>query len=161
MTQRQRSTLSRAHFTNWIIANLSAEGLPVGDNSTPLDPYGWKGAQPNATDATFTPWMSVSNGTARPSARPQSLGDAGSEHVMSYGIQYAAVTREQVEWLADKLRKTFVNAERNQVDCGVYGIWTIVQVQCVSIGGISRIRSALPDYYVQTDNFDIWASKEF
>jgi GTPase SAR1 family protein len=158
---RQRSTLSRAHLTNWLVTTLSLEGLPVGDNSTPTDPFGWQG-QPNSTGTNFIPWMSVTNGTARPRplAQNAAFGDAGEEHTVSYAIQYAAVTREQVEWMADKMRKVFANADRTEIDCFDYGVWRILQAQCISIGGISRIRSALPDYYTQTDNFDLWVSRK-
>jgi hypothetical protein len=156
---RQRSSLSRAHFTAWMVATLSVEGLPVGDNNTPAIPYGWQG-EPNDSTSVYIPWMSVATGTARPTTRPSAFGDAGSEHVLSYAVQFAAVGREQVEWMADKMRKVLVNSDRTIVDCGVYGEWRIVQAQCISIGGITRVRSTFPDSFTQTDNFDIWVSRE-
>lgn len=154
---RQKATLSRGHFTAWMITLLKVEDFPVGDNNIPVEPYGWQG-QPNDASATFTPWMSVGTGTARPSGG--SFGDSASEHVLSFSVTYNGVTRDQTEWLADKMRKEFGNAERSVVDCGVYGSWKIQQVQTISVGGIQRIKTSFPDYYVQTDAFDIWVSKE-
>lgn len=166
---RARAILSRGYFTDWVIGLLKHEHMPlastsdpvipvaVGDNNTPDTAYGWQG-QPNDGSATFIPWMSVGTGNARPTGG--TFGDSASEHVMSYSITYSSVARDQGEWLADKMRKEFGNAERQQVDCGEFGTWKILQVQTMSIGAITRIKSSFPDYYVQTDAFDIWVSKE-
>lgn len=166
---REKAVLSRGFFTDWIIALLKEQELPVetigdtpisvpvGDNNVPEQPYGWQG-QPNDDGSYFIPWTSVATGMGKPSGG--SFGDSASEHVMSYTITYSGVGRDQTEFLADRLRKEFANAERETVDCDDFGEWKILQVQVTSIGPMSRIASSFPDYYVQTDGFDIWVSKE-
>jgi hypothetical protein len=159
---RDRSSISRAHFSNWLITTLEAFGNPVGDAHYPrTTAYGWQG-EPNVETSFFIPWLASTPGTARvnPAPRGGAFGDSGKEWTLSYSISYNAVDREQVEWLADSTRKSLVNTERVEVDCGDYGTWQIQQAQCITVGGVLRIRSTDPDYYVQTDAFDIWVSKE-
>lgn len=156
-----RSSISRAHVTASLITTLVGLGNPVGDGNVPQGvSYGWQGA-PNDIGSFFIPWLSVMPGVGRPSATtPGSFGDSGSEHVLSYSITINAVDREGVEWLADSTRKEMVNVPRTTLDCGVYGMWKIQQIRSTSIGGILRVRTTDPDYYVQTDGYDIWVSKE-
>ncbi len=158
-----RSSPSRAHVTAWMVSELEETGHPVGDGNVPENlPFGWQG-QPNAAPSFFIPWLSTMPGTARINPSQATIGsfaDAGSEWVMSYSVSFNAVNREEVEWIADSTRKHLVNVERTDLDCGDYGHWKVQQVRSVSIGGINRVRQTDPDYYLQTDNFDVWISKE-
>lgn len=154
---REKPTISRGHITKYLVDTLALQSFPVGDGKAPTVPHGWQG-EPNATGSHFIPWMGVQTGTGRPTGG--SFGGSSTEHILSYSVEYAAVDREQVEYLADSTRKLLVNAVREDIDCGDAGTWKLQQVTNTSIGGISRLRSPFPDYFVQTDGFDIWVSKE-
>jgi len=151
------TALSRGYFTAWLLSVLNTSDFPVGDGNTPVEAYGWQG-QPNDAGSHFLPWLSSMPGTGRPTAG--SMGDSSSEHILSYTISFNAVTREQVEWIADKMRAVLVSTTRVTVNCGAFGNWRVQQARNVSIGGVMRVKSSFPDYYVQSDAFDIWVSKE-
>lgn len=157
-----RSSLSRGHFSKWLIDTLEDTGNPVGDANVPNGVlFGWQG-EPGVSGSYFIPWLASSPGTARinPNPRGGAFGDAGREWILSYSVTYNSANREQVEWLADSTRKELVNIDRVNLDCGDYGTWRIQQLQSITVGGILRVRTTDPDYFVQTDTFDIWTSKE-
>jgi hypothetical protein len=131
-------------------------GLPVGDNNAPQDPYGWQG-EPNSDGSNFIPWMVLTAGAA--SAGTGSFGASASEWRLPYTAFYAGVTRTQLEWLADRVRVKLCNIERENVATDT-GAWRIQQIRCTSMGGTNRIGSTFPDYYTQSDLFEVWLSKE-
>lgn len=149
-------TIARGPITDRLLAELKETNLPVGDNTIPESAYGWQG-EPNSDGSNFIPWMVLTAGTAP--AGTGSLGISASEWRMSYTVFYAGVTRAQLDWLADKVRTKFVSIEREPVTTGS-GNWRIQQVRCTSVGGTNRIGSTFPDYFTQTDLFEVWLSKE-
>lgn len=150
--------INRGPITDRLVAELKTAGLPVGDNRAPLDPYGWQG-EPDSENSSFIPWMTISAGTGRTQARPGSLGDSSSEWNLSYTVTYAAVTRDQLDWLADKMRLVLTGVQRDAVTTES-GRWRFQQIRCNTVGGTNRITSAFPDYYTQADLFEVWLSKE-
>lgn len=151
------TTITRGPITDRLLAELAELGLPVGDNNTPLDPYGWQTDQPDAPDSSFIPWMTINAGTAQPGTG--SLGMSASEWRMPYSVLFAAVNRGQLDWLADKVRTKLASIERESITTDS-GNWKIQQIRCTSVGGSNRIGSTFPDYFTQADLFEVWLSKE-
>lgn len=149
-------TITRGPITERLIAQLASLGLPVGDNSPPTTPHGWQG-EPNADTSTFIPWMSVVAGTAQ--AGVGSFGMSASEWRLPYSVTYAGVTRKQLDWLADKARDGLVSIARENVLTDG-GSWRICQIRCTSVGASNRFGAPFPDYYTQSDLFEVWLSKE-
>ena len=151
------SAVSRRQITDRLIAELEEPGFPVGDSNAPTDPYGWSG-EPNLETSTFTPWMSISALTAQSQRIPGALGDTGTEWNLPYAIFFSGVTRPQCEALADKMRLALTNIERETITTPS-GNWRIQKVSCVGIGAMNRVGSSFPDYFTQTDSFEVWISK--
>ena len=150
------TTISRSGITDRLISELNEMTLPVGDGSVPEDPYGWQG-EPNDDQSTFIPWMSIAAGVARPGTG--SMRGSAENWQLPYTIQYAAVSRSQLDWLADRVRTKLVNIERESVESGSAN-WRIQQIRCTSVGGSNRIGATFPDYFTQADLFEVWITKE-
>jgi len=151
------SSISRGPISNRLLAELDTEGFPVGDNASPVVPYGWQG-EPNDPGTTFTPWLSLTPGVASLQTPPGSIGDSQSQWRLNYTIVYAGVSRKQTEALADRMRLNLTNISRESVDTPT-GKWRIQKVTCIGIGNTSRIGSAYPDYFTQADSFEVWVTK--
>ena len=151
------SSPARGPITTRILTELKGPGFPVGDNSSPEEPYGWSG-EPNADSTSFTPWMSLSAMTGTPQ-RTQAMGDTGTEWILPYSVFYAGVSRKQAEALADRLRAALTDIVRESVTTET-GNWRIQKISCTAIGTSNRIGSSYPDYYTQADSFEVWISKE-
>ena len=152
------SAVSRQQITNRVLAELNEAGFPVGDNNAPTAAYGWAG-EPDEIDATFTPWMTLTPLAAQPQRIPGAVADTGTEWILPYMVFYAGASRKQCEALADKMRLALTNIERERVDSPSGG-WRIMKISCTAIGSNSRTGSAFPDYYAQSDTFEVWISKE-
>jgi hypothetical protein len=152
------SALSRGPITTALVTHLETAGFPVGDNSAPTIPYGWQG-EPDSANTTFIPWMSLTPGTATPQNPPGTFADTGTEWRLSYTVFYAGVTRKQQEALADRMRSTLVSITRQGVVTDT-GTWRIQKVSCPGVGSSNRIGSAYPDYFTQSDTFEVWITKE-
>jgi len=140
-----------------VIAELETEGFPVGDNSYPDDPYGWQG-QPNEEGGSFIPWMSVTPGAAMPQNPVGALADTGTEWRLPYNVFYAGISRRQTEALADRLREALTNISREKITTDT-GTWKIQKISCTAVGSNNRVGSAYPDYFTQSDSFEVWISK--
>lgn len=149
-------TITRGPITDRLITELNAVGLPVGDNSVPITPYGWQG-EPNAEGASFIPWTSIFGGAGTRSSG--SFAESASEWRLPYSVTYAGVTRKQLDWLADKARTRLVNIARESVTIGSES-WRICSIQCTTVGATNRNGVPFPDYYTQSDLFEVWLSKE-
>lgn len=150
-------TLTRGPVTARLIAELQETNLPVGDNHAPTDAYGWQDEEPGADESNFIPWMVLTAGTASAGAGP--LSASAADWKVPYTVFYAGVTREQLDWLADAMRMKLVNIERDPVNTDS-GVWRIQQIRCTSVGGTVRQAATFPDYYSQSDLFEVWLSKE-
>ena len=148
-------TIERAPVTERMLDELKLSALPVGDNAAPDDAHGWQG-EPNSDGTNFIPYMMLSAGVAR--AGTGSIGQSASEWRLPYSVTYAGVSRDMVDWLADKVRVQLTNITRDRVAEGFN--WRIQQIRCTSVGGSNRIGSTFPDYFTQADLFEVWLSKE-
>src|SRR5262245_22743089 len=151
------SSISRGPITSRLLAELATEGFPVGDDSSPLVPFGWQG-EPNSPGVTFTPWLSLSPSTGTLQAPPGAIGDSQSQWRLGYIVNYAGLSRKQTEALADRMRMNLTNIARESIDSDT-GRWRIQKVPCNAIGTTDRIGSAYPDYFTQADAFEGWVPK--
>jgi hypothetical protein len=151
------SSLSRGPITTRLLTELETEGFPVGDNASPMVPYGWQG-EPNQPGTTFTPWSSLSPGAATLQNPGGAMGDSQSEWRLAYMVTYAGLSRKQTEALADRMRMNLTNIARESVQTDT-GNWRIQKVTCTAIGNTNRIGSAYPDYFTQADSFEVWVTK--
>lgn len=153
---RTVATISRSGITDRLISELSELNLPVGDGTVPETDYGWQG-EPNDDNSSFIPWMTISAGVARPGTG--SLAGSAENWMLPYTVQFAAVSRGQLDWLADRVRTKLVNIERESVESGSAS-WRIQQIRCTSVGSSNRIGATFPDYFTQADLFEVWITKE-
>lgn len=150
-------TLARGPITTHLLAALrDGTVFPVGDAAPPTEPHGWQG-EPNAAGTNFIPWLSFTSGTA--SVSGGTLGASASEWRAIYYLTTAGVTRSQTDGVADLARGLVVATERSNIAAGGLS-WRILQVRTTSIGGVVRVSSANPAYFVQTDTLEVWLSKE-
>lgn len=152
------SAISRGPITSRVIIELETEGFPVGDNQAPEEGFGWAG-EPNADSSTFTPWMSVAPLTGQSQRLPGALGDTGTEWTLPYSVFYAGISRAHVEALADKMRNKLTNIAREVIETDGAN-WKIQKISCNTVGGVARVGSTFPDYFTESDMFDVWVSKE-
>lgn len=151
------SSISRGPITNRLLAELATEGFPVGDNASPASAFGWSG-EPNTPGQTFTPWLTLSPGTASLQSVPGGMGDSQSEWRLSYQVFYSGISRKQTEALADRMRMNLTNIKRESIETPT-GRWRIQKTTCVAIGTSTRIGTAYPDYFTQADSFEVWVTK--
>jgi len=151
------SVPKRGLITNRVITELNTSGFPVGDNSSPQDPYGWQG-EPGASDSTFIPYLGVTP-LAGSLQRTQDMRTSQAEWVFPYSVWVAGISRMQSEALADRVRGRLVAIAREVLEDD-FGNWKIQQIRCISIGNNTRVGSTFPDYYTQNDTFEVWVSKE-
>ena len=152
------SAVARGPITRRVLVELETEGFPVGDNQAPEAEYGWSG-EPNGENSTFTPWMTLQPLMGQTQRQSGALSDTGTEWSLPYGVFYTGLTRAHVEALADKMRKALTDITREVVET-VNGNWKIQKISCSTLGTVNRVGSTYPDYFTQTDTFDVWVSKE-
>lgn len=156
MTMHQ-TALQRRPITARLVTEAETLGFPVGNTASPKTPYGWQG-EPNSETASFIPWVEVMPGPAQLQAS-QGMGDTGKNWRASYNLFYAGVDVSQTEALADKLRVALNNIARELVPSDE-GNWKIQKITCTVVGSTVRNSSAVPDYFTQTDTFEVWITKE-
>jgi hypothetical protein len=151
------SSISRGPITTRLLGELGTEGFPVGDNTAPTMSFGWQG-EPNDATATFIPWLTLMPGTAVAQSPVGTFGDSSTEWKLGYNVFYSGVTRKQTEALADRMRMALTNIARESVVTDT-GSWRIQKITCTAIGSSTRIGSAYPDYFTQSDTFEVWITK--
>jgi hypothetical protein len=152
------SAIARGPITTRVLDILTDLGFPVGDNSSPADPHGWQG-EPNEPSKTFIPWTALTAMPGQAQSPPGTFGDTGTEWRLGYNVFYAGISRKQTEALADRSRLKIVQIHRETV-VSETGNWRIQKASCVAIGSSNRVGSAFPDYYTQSDSFEVWVTKE-
>lgn len=150
-------SLPRGQITTYVVeAMRAALQFPVGDNDNPSEPHGWQG-EPNDTNATFIPWISIGTGASSNSSGPQSA--TAADWRANYFVTTAGVAREQTDSLADQTRSAMVKMVRQKI-LTTDGTWSLQQARVTSIGGINRMGQVRPHYFVQTDVIELWLSRE-
>lgn len=149
-----RTVLFRGELTDYLLERLG-EVVLVGDGKAP-DEGGWDD-DPNDPESSFVPYAVVSPQNA-PEASG-SLGDSNTEWRLPYSYTVFAISREHVEFYADRVRQACVDLARTVVVLGD-SKWKIQQCRVNSIGGVSRSDVVEPSEYAQTDVVVLYISKE-
>lgn len=150
--------MRRGQITTHVVDYLNElpHNYPIGDSEPPREPHGWQG-EPNSGGTNFIPWLTLSAGNANNSSGPIAASQA--DWKLIYFLTTAGVTRQQTEAVADTSREHMVVLERSLIPAGSSN-WKVQQVRVTNIGGVTRIGQISPSYYVQTDTYEIWLSKE-
>jgi hypothetical protein len=150
------SYLARGQLTTYLIGQLVADGLLIGDGIAP-DAGGWND-DPNKPTSTYVPYLVVNPMAVADPSGP--LGDSSSDFRVPYSVMSSGISRKQVEVYADRGRKILTDQERVVVTLGTGGDWKIQQVRANSIGGVSRTDNTEPSEFTQTDVVTVYLSKE-
>lgn len=149
--------LERAPVTTGLITVLDNLGFPVGDNGSPTVPFGWQG-ETDAAGGTFIPWLSISPMGGSGSGEQDLSSLAGQAFwVLNYSLYMAGVNRTQCETLADRARAALcsLGVESIATVQGETAVWQIAGVACTSVGSNVQNTTAIPYYYVQSDNYQV------
>lgn len=149
--------LERAPITTGLMVALDELDFPVGDNGSPTVPFGWQG-EADAAAGTFIPWLSLTPMSGAGSGEQDLSSLAGQAFwVLNYSLYMAGVNRTQCEILADRARAKLcsIGAEQQAVVSGESATWEITGVMCTAVGGNVQNTTAIPYYYVQTDNYQV------
>ena len=148
--------ISRRRLTDLLLISIAnTTNKPVHDAQPSDEQYGWSGT-PGESGSYFTPYSVLipqqSSGANGP------LSDTHSDWRINYSISSFGSSREQVEWIADLARSSFIQLHRTSFD-GIDASYTIQQVRTENMGGVVRSESIEPPIFGQTDSFSVWATK--
>jgi hypothetical protein len=87
------------------------------------------------------------------------LGDSSSDCTLPYRIDSYGISREQVEWQADKARALLRPTHRENLVAGGES-YRLQQIRTQSLGGIGRSDALEPPEYSQSDIVAVYVSKE-
>lgn len=109
--------LSRPH-TAAVIARLESQGLVVGDAGDPEDEYGWPDIP---GQSQFVPYVIV-----YPAERQNdgSLGCPDEDSEIEWTVTCVGSTREQCEWLHDKVDATLIGHVLTVADRSLPRLWS-------------------------------------
>ena len=146
----------RGNVTDAVLAAVGTVGKPVGDANTPNVAFGWDG-QPNALGTNFIPYVVVFPQAASIKSGPIAVPSADWQ--LPYTITSYGVTREQVEWLADRARNTLSSLRGATLDGGD-ATYSVIKATTETIGTVSRQDISDPPFFAQTDTVSVWVSQE-
>lgn len=154
--------VQRRTFTDAVLEALrGALDKPVGDAEMPRGGVaGWQG-EPNQDGTNFVPYVVLTPMNAGQGSGP--IADPQGDVVLPYSISSYAVSREQVEWMADASREAVASMTKQEIDqwSGTSGAYQrmIQQVVDTQIGQVQRIDQTDPAFYAQTDIVALWTSR--
>lgn len=155
------TNLHRGPLTDLLLAHTTTalsgygSGIPVGDGIVPAG-AGWIG-EPNDPTSHFQPYVVVLPGPANNSSGP--VGVSQADWKLAYLLASYSVSRQAVEWQADRARDVWADLAKSQIDLQgqAYGVQ---QVRVESIGQVTRNDTTDPPYWEQIDGLTIWITKE-
>lgn len=150
------ANLRRGPLTDALLVALRAEIGKVGDGQQPQG-SGWLG-EPNAPTSKYIPYLVLSPLAAQYSSGP--LGDSQADWRLPYRIVAVGVKRSQVEWIADKARDVLEALRNQKLELGA-DRYKVQMVRTEVIGAVMRVDSTDPSYWTQTDQVNVWLTKEF
>lgn len=149
------SFLPRGLLTDYLITQLTAAGLLVGDGEAP-DAGGWDD-DPNLPTSSYIPYVVLNPMAAAEPTGP--LGDTSADFRVPYSVTAAGISRKQVETYADIGRKKITDLTRVVIQLSGEN-WKIQQARANSIGGVVRSDTVEPSEFTQSDVVIVYISKE-
>lgn len=148
------SPLLRSPLTAAVLAVLAGSGQVVGDGELP--DANWIG-QPELPGSIFEPFAVLSELAADHSEGP--IGASQGDWRMPYMIEYFGVRRDQVDWIADRLRGALAGMRFSKLNLGV-DMYKVQLVRADNIGTPQQIPVTYPPFWHQQDSVTIWVGKE-
>lgn len=148
------SDFARGDLTAWLLTRMGTE-LMVGDAIAP-DAGGWDGP-PTKDGSSYQAYVVLTPMPASDNTGP--MADSSADWTLPYRIDSYGISREQVEWQADKARALIRPTRRENITAGG-DTYRIQQVRTTSLGGIGRTDNTEPSEYSQSDMVAVYVSKE-
>lgn len=148
------TTLQRSPLTDLVLTTLRTSGQVIGDGEVP--DANWIG-QPGMPGSAYQAFAVLSELTADHSEGP--IGASQGDWRMPYMVECFGVRREQVSWLADKLRSVLAPLRFTTVDLGD-ATYKVQMVRTDVMGAPQQILVTNPPFWHQQDNVTVWIGKE-
>lgn len=145
---------TRRPLTASVLAAFRATGVVVGDGDLPQ--ANWIG-QPNTPTSTYEPFAVLSELAADNSSGP--IGDSQGDWKMPYMVEYFGISRDQVGWLADKLRGTLISMRFTKIALGTTTFKT-QYVRTDNLGTPQQVNVTNPSFWHQQDGVTLWMGRE-
>lgn len=145
--------IQRGPLTELVLTTLLATGQIIGDGDLP--DANWVG-QPNLPGSTFEPFGVLSELTADHSEGP--LGASQGDWRMPYMLEFFGVRRDQVSWIADRLRGSLDGMRGTKLVLGV-NTYKVQYVRTDNLGSPQQINVTNPSFWHQQDGITIWMGK--
>lgn len=146
--------LLRSPLTELVLLTLRGAGQIIGDGELP--DANWIG-QPDLPGSTYQPFAVLSELTADHAEGP--LGASQGDWKMPYMVEFFGIRRDQVSWIADKIRGVLMELRFTKLLLGVDS-YKIQLVRSDVIGAPTQINVTDPPFWHQQDNVTIWIGKE-
>lgn len=153
--------VERRVLTEAVLTAARTTGKPIGDAEAPRHgTTGWDG-QPNQEGSNFTPYSVITPMQAGSGSGP--FDDSQGDVVIPYAITSYGASREQCEWMADRVRASIHSLNNTEVV-----MWSgtsdqysrmIQLVMEQQIGQVQRVDQTDPSYYSETDVVALWTSR--
>jgi hypothetical protein len=147
--------IERSPFTRLCIAAIEGAGFPAAVSERPRA-GGWQG-DPNAPGVPFVPYAVLVPQTANVSSGP--IGDPQGDWRLPYSVGTYAITGDQCEQAADRVRAVLAALVRSAVASSGPS-YRVVKVNVTTLGSVNRVDQTDPPYFTETDAFEVWANKE-
>lgn len=136
----------------------TAAGLPVGLGGFPKEKHGWGSVNEDVGDGEFIPYFMITVGAA--TSDGGAVGDSGTEWTLNYRVTIAGIDITQTEDVADHLRielqklvRISLHHERSDTN------WRIMEIKCPTLGDVNKVGALQPDYFIQTDSYQLRVTK--
>jgi len=146
--------VSRGDLSAWLLAQLRSEFL-VGDAEAP-DEGGWD-QSPTSDSASYAAYSVLTPMPSGDISGP--LADSSADWILPYRIDSFGISREQVEFQADRCRLLVRPTARLNLTLG-NDSYRIQQVRTTSLGGVGRTDNTEPSEFSQSDIVAVYLSKE-
>jgi hypothetical protein len=146
--------LLRSPLTEAVLTLLRGTGQVIGDGSLP--DASWIG-QPNMPESSYQPFAVLSELVADHSEGP--IGASQGDWRMPYMVECFGIRRDQVTWIADKLRGTLAQMRFTKLQLGADS-YKVQYVRTDDLGAPQQIDTTYPSFWHQQESVTVYVSKE-
>jgi hypothetical protein len=146
--------LLRSPLTELVLTTLRGTGEAIGDGSLP--DASWIG-QPNLPESEYQPFAVLSELTADHSEGP--IGASQGDWRMPYMVECFGIRRDQVTWIADKLRGTLTPLRFTELTLGADS-YKIQYVRTDTFGSPQQIDTTYPSFWHQQESITLYVTRK-
>jgi len=146
--------LLRSPLTETVLTILRGTGQAIGDGSLP--DASWIG-QPNLPESEYQPFAVLSELTAAHSEGP--IAASQGDWRMPYMLECFGIQRDQVSWIADKLRGALAVLRFSKLLLGADS-YKIQYVRTDTFGAPQQIDTTYPSFWHQQESTTVYVTKE-